>query len=730
MKEAHHPIVTTNPEIIFQFESDSDESDGGAEFDEYTTNKFTPEELADVIADISILPDYKINRLSVERFIGLPERITTAEFNKLRVFTLNTGQTFECGALLGQGGQAKVYEAHPEPLQLNVYGAVTNAGNAQEYQSAVLKISRVPPPPWGDIRNIYREILAGTEKKSNPLDILDQRIKQLNRVKSDIEQAKNSNELVRLSEINETLKNLHQIAAYVEATNTLQELNKRVYILKAEAAAADREGKKDQVAIIKQSRIPDIQKKIEQIQNVMKPLTADQQKIIQSINIDAPGLSLIGVKHYITEKDESIFVTVLERGHGYDLETIRNGNEFAERQKSSYFRLELMEGMLACLRQLNVLSSTDRGQWIHGDIKPANILLHGKWSSLIDWGMAYRSHDSTMDQNPFFMRGTPSYISPDAYRRSRIQRNQDWYSLGVTFAEVLGTMTFSQEQSNIKQIYNSILSHGSPLTSDILAAKDYHGKLRKQLELSPERDFAWLCYRLAQPHCKPGEYKPYFNTYDDIIDELTDTITRQRLRLRTKKLRSDVEGFMFSNMQLGGNSVYKKEISKLLGELDSALVSDDDNKINSAASKTKEYLREIRQTFNDERPSVKRVRLAAEKKDHQEAQFRSLRSLVISLMTLLIQRYTYADQTIQTDFNRHLMEGIELAECRFADGEPEVGFGILHLMQQDLSRLQLAQERGEELRLRYYDYDALIKEFTFSEAEGNIEERTTDEIAA
>lgn len=725
MREEHHPIVATNPEVILQFKSDSDESDEGAESDEDITKKFTPEELADVIADTSILPEYKINRSSVERFIGLPQRLTAAEFDALTTFTMNTGQTFERGALLGQGSQAMVYEAHQEPLQLNEAGVIMNVGEAKAYQPAVLKILRVSPP--NNINNIYREIVAGADKKPNPLDILDQRIKRLNAAKSGLEQTKDPTDRVRLHEVTAALDALNQLAIRVESTQMIQRLNKQVHTLRAEAAAAEREGDTKRFATIKQESIPALQHKIIEIQAGLTPLTAEQQKLLKTINTDSHGLSLIGVKHYITEENESIFVVALERGHGYDLESMRSGEHFAEQQKSPYFRLELMEGMLACLQQLKAMSSTDRGAWIHGDIKPANILLHGMLSSLLDWGIGYRKDDSTVVHQPGLLRGTPIYLSPDTYINKGAKRHPDWYSLGLTFAEVLGTMTFFKEAATLVDIAERISSDGNPFESDVLTPNDYHSKLSKQLELSPERDFAWLCYRLVQPHCRPGEYKPYFNNYDEIINELISTITRQRLRLRTRKLRNDLEHFMVSSSQLSHKET-NEIVPKLITKLDQVLAGDNDHEINAAAAETKLYFKKTRQSLNNEPPPLQKIRLAEENPDSQAARFKSLRALVISLMSLLIQRYTYADQKIPTVFTEHLTEGIELAERHFVLGEPEVGFGILHLMQQDLSRLQLAQEKGEELHLRYYDYDALINEFTYTEAEESAEEPTTDEL--
>ncbi len=75
---------------------------------------------------------------------------------------------------------------------------------------------------------------------------------------------------------------------------------------------------------------------------------------------------------------------------------------------------------------------------IHGDIKPANILIddHGT-AKVVDFGLA-RFVNWKQEQEPGEIWGTPYYIAPEKARGQKVDHRSDIYSLGATLYHALG----------------------------------------------------------------------------------------------------------------------------------------------------------------------------------------------------------------------------------------------------------------------------------------------------
>ena len=124
--------------------------------------------------------------------------------------------------------------------------------------------------------------------------------------------------------------------------------------------------------------------------------------------------------------------------------------------KRPYFVMELLDGeslaarlaraplppteVIAIARQLAtaLAAAHDRGV-IHADVTPANVFvladtpLHVK---LLDFGLAQLAGESA-DDNPDFVVGTPSYISPEQLRGLGPTERSDQYGLGAVLFELL-----------------------------------------------------------------------------------------------------------------------------------------------------------------------------------------------------------------------------------------------------------------------------------------------------
>ena len=83
------------------------------------------------------------------------------------------------------------------------------------------------------------------------------------------------------------------------------------------------------------------------------------------------------------------------------------------------------------------LRELHRCGWLHGDVKPANIIVSPDGhTTLIDLGFARRCGLLPADENSF--RGTPAYAAPEHFCRAQpLSGTTDIYSLGATLFEML-----------------------------------------------------------------------------------------------------------------------------------------------------------------------------------------------------------------------------------------------------------------------------------------------------
>jgi serine/threonine-protein kinase len=84
------------------------------------------------------------------------------------------------------------------------------------------------------------------------------------------------------------------------------------------------------------------------------------------------------------------------------------------------------------------LAALDAAGWMHGDIKPANLLVSAEGHvTLIDLGFARRRGESASGLDRVLL-GTPGYLPPEALsRQATSDIRGDIYSLGVTLCEML-----------------------------------------------------------------------------------------------------------------------------------------------------------------------------------------------------------------------------------------------------------------------------------------------------
>ncbi|MGD1806032.1 trifunctional serine/threonine-protein kinase/ATP-binding protein/sensor histidine kinase [Dapis sp. BLCC M126] len=124
------------------------------------------------------------------------------------------------------------------------------------------------------------------------------------------------------------------------------------------------------------------------------------------------------------------------------------------------------------LRITEILHHLHQNQIIHKDIKPANILIHPetKEVKLIDFSISsLLPKERTSLQTPNVLEGTLAYISPEQTGRMNrgIDYRSDFYSLGVTFYELLTEKLPFESEDPLEVIY----AHMAKTPPSILEAK-------------------------------------------------------------------------------------------------------------------------------------------------------------------------------------------------------------------------------------------------------------------
>ncbi|WP_026098450.1 trifunctional serine/threonine-protein kinase/ATP-binding protein/sensor histidine kinase [Kamptonema formosum] len=151
-------------------------------------------------------------------------------------------------------------------------------------------------------------------------------------------------------------------------------------------------------------------------------------------NLDLPG----AVKSYSLETYQNSLVVVMEDFGGQSL-----------KDYISAHRLNLLEFLQIARLLAETLGQLHHKNIIHKDIKPQNIIINPQSGhvKIADFSLAtLLSRESHAASTPNLLEGTLAYMSPEQTGRMNrsIDRRTDFYSLGVTFYEMLaGELPFS-----------------------------------------------------------------------------------------------------------------------------------------------------------------------------------------------------------------------------------------------------------------------------------------------
>lgn len=163
---------------------------------------------------------------------------------------------------------------------------------------------------------------------------------------------------------------------------------------------------------------------------VMRRAMSDDPKFVENFLREARAAAAINHRNVVQiyscgeEKGQPYIVMELVTGKRMD-EMIASGQPLDE-LRALEIGMDVAQGLKA---------AGDIGL-IHGDIKPANILLDKDGTAkVVDFGLARFMHQQTA---PGEIWGTPYYIAPEKARGQKVDHRSDIYSLGATLYHALG----------------------------------------------------------------------------------------------------------------------------------------------------------------------------------------------------------------------------------------------------------------------------------------------------
>ena len=208
------------------------------------------------------------------------------------------------------------------------------------------------------------------------------------------------------------------------------------------------------------------------------------------------GTTEAGQPYYAMEYVAGVPVTEFARAHGLGLRD----------------RLNLFRGIC------DAVSSAHRQLVIHGDIKPANILVSADGApKLLDFGLAriLQTASTASTETPTLLLLTPGYASPEQVQGERLTTATDIYSLGVVLYELLtGEGPYHGDRQSPMELCRAICDVEPKRPSTVLRRRGVEsGMLLTPRQLRGELDHVVL----KTLRKRPGER---YASVDELRDDL------------------------------------------------------------------------------------------------------------------------------------------------------------------------------------------------------------------
>lgn len=169
-------------------------------------------------------------------------------------------------------------------------------------------------------------------------------------------------------------------------------------------------------------------------------------------------------------------------------------------------RLKISAGAAKGLEYLHEYATT---MIIHGDVKPANILLDDKLEAHIsDFGLSLSTHDAEASMVwASKMGGTPGYFDPEYASLGSLTPKSDVYSFGIVLLELMSGRKVVQESQNISTwALEKYKNHGAEAVLD--------PNLEVPLELEAFRTVIELALECVH---KEHQYRPKMKDVSSIL---------------------------------------------------------------------------------------------------------------------------------------------------------------------------------------------------------------------
>ncbi|MCC5603078.1 AAA family ATPase [Nostoc sp. CHAB 5714] len=210
-------------------------------------------------------------------------------------------------------------------------------------------------------------------------------------------------------------------------------------------------------AIREADQLPVVIKLLQQDYPTFNELLLFRNQYTIAKNIDLPGI----VHPYSLEPYRNSYALIMEDFGGISLRDWMN-----TRMESNQY--PLTEFLDIAIALSNILDELYRHRVIHKDIKPANILINPetKQVKLIDFSIAsLLPRESREIHSPNVLEGTLAYLSPEQTGRMnrKIDYRSDYYSLGITFYELLTGQLPFQSNDPMELVHSHIAKQAEQL---------------------------------------------------------------------------------------------------------------------------------------------------------------------------------------------------------------------------------------------------------------------------
>lgn len=261
----------------------------------------------------------------------------------------------------------------------------------------------------------------------------------------------------------------------------------------------------------------------------------NQYTIVKNLNLSGV------VKTYSLENYRNGYALVMEDFGGVSLQDIKKllnqeeskVNNYRYLNKSLIFNKKI--DFISCFLHIAIsvtaaLDAVHRNRIIHKDIKPANILINPTTFEvkIIDFSIASLLPKEVKQlTNLEFLEGTLAYLSPEQTGRMNraLDYRTDFYSLGVTFYELLtGTLPFASNDP-IELIYCHLAKQPRPIQSinpnipgticgivNKLMSKNAEARYQSALGLKHDLEVCFCCWQ------EMGNIVPFELALEDISD--------------------------------------------------------------------------------------------------------------------------------------------------------------------------------------------------------------------